>query len=60
MEKLRATDARQIVLCGLEAHICVNQTAHDLLNEGFEVHILTDCVGSRFTADKETALKKCK
>jgi nicotinamidase-related amidase len=30
MEKLRATGARQIVLCGLETHICVNQTAHDL------------------------------
>ncbi|HXG84898.1 MAG TPA: hydrolase [Pyrinomonadaceae bacterium] len=58
MEKLRATNAGQIVLCGLETHICVNQTAHDLLNEGFEVHVLTDCVGSRFTQDKETALKK--
>lgn len=58
MEKLRATTAKQIVLCGLETHVCVNQTAHDLLNEGFEVHILTDCVGSRFTKDKETALVK--
>ncbi len=58
MEKLSATGAKQIVLCGLETHICVNQTAHDLLNEGFEVHVLTDCVGSRFTTDKETALKK--
>lgn len=58
MEKLRATGASQIVLCGLETHICVNQTAHDLLNEGFQVHVLTDCVGSRFTADKQDALKK--
>ncbi len=58
MEKLRETNAEQIVLCGLETHICVNQTAHDLLNEGFEVHVLTDCVGSRFTPDKEAALKK--
>ncbi|MDQ3323211.1 MAG: hydrolase [Acidobacteriota bacterium] len=58
MEKLRATNAEQIVLCGLETHICVNQTAHDLLKENFEVHVLTDCVGSRFTPDKEAALKK--
>jgi nicotinamidase-related amidase len=58
IEKLRATNASQIVLCGLETHICVNQTAHDLLSEGFEVHVLTDCVGSRFTQDKETALRK--
>ncbi len=58
MEKLHMTNASQIVLCGLETHICVNQTAHDLLDEGFEVHVLTDCVGSRFTQDKETALRK--
>jgi nicotinamidase-related amidase len=58
MEKLRATGARQIVVCGLETHICVNQTAHDLLQNGFEVHILTDGVASRFTKDRETALAK--
>lgn len=58
LDRLHATGASQIVLCGLETHICVNQTAHDLLTEAFEVHILTDCVASRFTQDKETALKK--
>jgi len=58
MEKLRATGASQVVLCGLETHICINQTAHDLLNENFEVHLLTDCVGSRFSQDKEAALRK--
>lgn len=58
IEKLRATGANQVVLCGLEAHICVNQTAHDLLTEALEVHIMTDCIGSRFTQDKETAVQK--
>jgi len=58
IEKLQATEASQIVLCGLESHICVNQTAHDLLDKNFEVHILIDCVGSRFTQDKEAALRK--
>jgi len=58
MDKLKATGATQIALCGLETHVCINQTAHDLLNEGFEVHILTDCVSSRFTQDKEAALRK--
>ena len=57
-EKLNAANVSQIVLCGLETHICVNQTAHDLLTEAFEVHILTDAVGSRYTQDKETALRK--
>jgi len=58
IEQLRASGASQIVLCGLESHICVSQTAHDLLTEAFEVHLLTDCVGSRYTQDKETAIRK--
>ena len=58
MEKLRETGASQIVLCGLETHVCINQTAHDLLNENFQVHLLHDCVSSRFTHDKEIALRK--
>ena len=58
LEQLRASGASQIVLCGLESHICVSQTAHDLLNEAFEVHVMTDCIGSRYSQDKETALRK--
>jgi nicotinamidase-related amidase len=58
MEKLRACGASQVLLGGLETHICVNQTAHDLLSENFQVHLLTDCIASRFVQDKETALRK--
>lgn len=58
VEKLKSANISQVVLCGLETHICVNQTAHSLLNREFEVHLLTDAVGSRFTNDKKTALKK--
>ncbi|MDQ3799294.1 MAG: isochorismatase family protein [Acidobacteriota bacterium] len=58
MEKLEATGARQILLGGIETHICVNQTAHDLLANGFQVHLLTDCVGSRFEHDKLSAIQK--
>jgi len=57
-EKLNEYGARQIVLCGLETHICVNQTAHDLLANDFEVHVLTDAVGSRYTQDRDTGLSK--
>lgn len=58
MEKLRESGANQVVLCGLETHVCVNQTAHDLLREGFQVHLLTDAVASRFSSDKEAGLSK--
>ena len=51
-------EAKQIVLCGLETHVCVNQTAHDLLDAGYQVHLLADCVASRFEHDKRAGMKK--
>ena len=58
IEKLKTVGAKQVVLCGLETHICVNQTAHDLLENGFEVHILIDAVGSRYSQDRDAGLSK--
>jgi len=55
---LEATKATQIVICGVEAHVCVNQTALDLLDKGYEVHLLTDCIASRFEHDKQAGLQK--
>lgn len=58
IEKLNDLGVKQVVLCGLETHICVNQTAHDLLANGFEVHLLTDAVGSRYSQDRDAGLSK--
>lgn len=49
---------KQILLCGLETHICVNQTAHQLLQKGFQVHLMTDATRSRDKKDYKTALAK--
>src|SRR3712207_2201385 len=51
--RLEQTGARQVLVCGIEAHICVNQTTHDLLARGFQVHLLTDCITSRAAANRE-------
>ena len=48
----------QAVVCGIEAHVCVNQTALDLLDEGVEVHVARDAVGSRFDENREIGLAK--
>ncbi|MEO8572465.1 MAG: isochorismatase family protein [Pyrinomonadaceae bacterium] len=56
--RLRHIGISQVILCGLEAHVCVNQTAHDLLNLGFDVHLLRDCVTSRTEENKQTGLSK--
>ncbi|MBV9923585.1 MAG: hydrolase [Acidobacteria bacterium] len=56
--RLEAAGARQVLLCGLEAHVCVNQTAHDLLARGYQVHLLTDCVSSRTAENRQAGLDK--
>jgi nicotinamidase-related amidase len=55
LEKWRA---RHVLVCGIEAHICVNQTTHDLLARGFSVHLLTDCISARTQTNKQVALLK--
>ena len=48
----------QAIVCGIEAHVCVSQTAHDLLSKGVEVHIPADAVTSRHRLDYERALER--
>jgi nicotinamidase-related amidase len=57
-EKLRILNRRQILVAGIEAHICVNQTVHDLLANNFQVHLLADCVAARTNANKKIAVSK--
>ena len=47
-----------IILCGVEAHVCVQQSAFDLLNAGKKVHLVADAVGSRFASNQEIALRR--
>lgn len=58
VEKLEKIGARQIIVAGIEAHVCVNQTVHDLLARGFQTHLLTDCISSRVAENKQIALAK--
>lgn len=55
---LKDLQRRQIVVCGLEAHACVNQTVHDLLAEGYPVHLPYDAISSRFDTDYQIAWQK--
>ncbi len=58
IKSLEQTKAKQIIICGLETHICVNQTVHDLLNNNYQVHLLNDCITSRYERDREIGLNK--
>ena len=53
---LRGRD--QAIVCGIEAHVCVSQTVHDLLADGIEVHVPADAVGSRHALDYERSLAR--
>jgi nicotinamidase-related amidase len=48
----------QVLVCGIETHVCVNQTALDLLASGVEVQVAEDAVGSRFEENKRVGLHK--
>ena len=48
----------QALVCGIEAHVCVNQTVLDLLDEDVEVHVAADAVGSRTEANRDLGLAK--
>lgn len=48
----------QVLLCGIEAHVCVSQTAHDLLAKGLDVHVAGDAVTSRTVANRDLGLNK--
>jgi nicotinamidase-related amidase len=49
---------RQIIVCGIETHVCVNQSVHELLAMGYQVHVVEDAVASRIEANKKSGLKK--
>jgi nicotinamidase-related amidase len=50
--------AEQAIVCGIETHVCVSQTVHDLLAAGVEVHVPADAVGSRHEIDYECGLER--
>lgn len=56
VEALEKTGRKQVVLVGMEAHVCVYQTMIDLLDRGYQVHLVRDAICSRFKSDYHTAI----
>jgi nicotinamidase-related amidase len=55
---LAASGRDQVLLCGIESHVCVNQTADDLIGRGIEVHVAQDAVTSRTEQNRDLGLHK--
>lgn len=58
LKVLRDSERTQVVVAGIETHICILQTALDLVAEGFSVHCPTDAVGSRVAESKQVGLRR--
>lgn len=57
-QRLVDNNVKQVVVAGIEAHVCVQQTVMDLLANGFQVDVCADAVSSRTEVDYVTALKR--
>ena len=58
MKALEKAGRKQFLLTGIETHICVYQTAADLLTLGHEVQVVADCVSSRIAKNREAGIEK--
>jgi len=56
--QLEELNRPKILLAGIETHVCVQQTALDLLSVGYDVYVSADASSSRFDVDREIALRR--
>ena len=60
LNELRTKNLLQVVVCGIEAHVCVQQTVLDLVENGFQVNLAADAVSSRKELDYNISLDRMK
>ena len=58
MDRLRQLGRKQVLVAGIETHVCVQQTVLDLLREGYQPWVCADAVSSRRTYDRDIALSR--
>lgn len=57
-ERLREVDRQKVIVVGIEAHVCVQQTVLDLLRLGYAPYVCADATGSRRPLDRDTAIAR--
>lgn len=57
MAQLESSGRKNLILCGIESHVCVYQSTRDLLLLGYNVQVVADCVSSRARANHELGLQ---
>jgi nicotinamidase-related amidase len=57
-ERWKSDNRNRVLVCGIETHVCIMQTALDLVAAGFEPYVAVDAIGARHVVDHETALRR--
>jgi len=58
VEALKKLGRKTVIIAGVEAHVCVQQTVLDLLENGYDVFVANDCISSRSNNDKKYAQRR--
>ena len=58
LKELKNNKITNLIVCGIETHICIQQTVLDCLRKGFDVILISDAMGSRNMLDHEIALQR--
>ena len=58
MSAFKAIDKKQVIICGIEAHICLQQSALELIEMGYEVYVPADCISSRKEYDCQISIER--
>lgn len=58
LDYLKQSKRNQVIVCGIESHVCVNQSVHDLLAAGFSPHLISEAIGSRTIDNRKVGLEK--
>jgi len=58
IDELHRINRDQVIICGIESHICVYQTCRDLIDKKYEVHLVTDCISSRKPENTQLTVNK--
>ena len=59
-EKIKGSGKNQVIISGIETHVCILQTVLDLIANGYTVHVVADAICSRFSSDRQYALEMMK
>ncbi len=58
MDMMESLGRNQVIVCGIEAHVCVNQTVHELMQQDYVVHVVSDAIASRSQRNKDIGWEK--